>query len=64
MSTIESHLSIRLGFLQSFIELKCDTFQKKEILARWEEMLPLIDYLSSHISIRGLFHPRILKLEM
>jgi hypothetical protein len=64
MSTIEFHLSIRLGFLQSFIELKCDIFQKNEILVRREEVLPNIDYVSSHISIRGLIHPSTLKLEM
>jgi hypothetical protein len=41
-----------------------DTFQKKEILVRREEMLPHIDYVPSHISIRSLFHRSTLKLEM
>jgi len=41
-----------------------DTFQKKEILVRRDEMLPRIDYVPSHISIHGLFHRSTLKLKM
>lgn len=33
-----------------------DTFQKKEILVRRDEMLPPINYVPTHTSIRGLFH--------